>query len=164
MERTIKIDDKHSVRLNNNLAWMMIYREQTGKDVMADLYPVLDTVLALAWGVLQQMEGEKITLTGLKSVDRETLEDVVATAAGFEMTTLIDITWALAKCADDDIEEPKVWIRQFEVFPLDTILPEVFNLILEGSLNSKNLKRLRQLRESLRPASMESSSQDSPEA
>ena len=48
----------------------------------------------------------------------------------------------MAKAADDDIEEPRTWVRQFETFPLDVIAPAVLELAVRGLLSGKNSTRL----------------------
>ena len=84
---------------------------------------------------------------------------------GFEFTDLICITWALAKCADEDIPAPREWVAQFDTFPVDVIAPEVFSLIFKGVVSSKNLKRLEDLKKRIQPSSIstQSSSPDSSE-
>jgi hypothetical protein len=81
--------------------------------------------------------------------------------------TIINVTWAMAKAADEDIEPPKRWVRQFEEFPLDVIVPAVYELVLKGFVSSKNLKRLKKASASLRnlqpSLSTTSSSPDSSE-
>ena len=73
----------------------------------------------------------------------------------------------MAKAADETIEPPKQWVRKFEIFPLDVIGPEVFQMVLKGFISSKNLKRLKTAGESLKNLqplhSTISSSQDSNE-
>jgi hypothetical protein len=64
--------------------------------------------------------------------------------------TIINVTWAMAKAADEDIEPPKRWVRQFEEFPLDVVVPAVYELVLKGFVSSKNLKRLKKVSASLR--------------
>ena len=64
--------------------------------------------------------------------------------------TIINVTWAMAKAADENIDPPKRWVRQFETFPLDVIVPAVYELIFKGFVSSKNLKRLKNLGASLK--------------
>ena len=79
----------------------------------------------------------------------------------------INITWALAKNADDSIPEPKIWVKQFDEFPVDVVGPEVVKLIFKGMVSSKNLKRLDRIAKAVRPkkksTSTPSRSQDSKE-
>ena len=68
--------------------------------------------------------------------------DAVAHLSGLEFVEIINITWALAKCADESIPEPKKWVRQFDEFPVDEIAPELFDIVTKGVISSKNLKSL----------------------
>jgi hypothetical protein len=63
---------------------------------------------------------------------------------------IINVTWAMAKAADENIEPPKRWVRQFEEFPLDVVFPAVYDLVVKGFVSSKNLKRLKKLGASLK--------------
>jgi hypothetical protein len=80
---------------------------------------------------------------------------------------VVNVTWAMAKTADENIEPPKQWVRQFDSFPLDVIIPNVYELIMKGFASSKNLKRLKEIGASLKKLQpspqMTSSSQDSNE-
>lgn len=57
----------------------------------------------------------------------------------------------MAKAADEDIEEPREWVKQFNTFPLDVILPQVFTMVTQGMLSTKNWKRLQAAIKSLKP-------------
>ncbi len=63
---------------------------------------------------------------------------------------VINVTWAMAKAADESIDPPKRWVRQFDAFPLDVIGPAIFDMVLKGFVSSKNLKRLKGIGESLK--------------
>ena len=81
---------------------------------------------------------------------------------------IVNVTWSMAKAADESIEPPKKWVRQFEEFPLDIVGPAVFDLIMKGFVSSKNLKRLKKIGSDLKNLqpkshSMTSSSPDSNE-
>ena len=62
------------------------------------------------------------------------------------------VTWALAKNADPEIPEPKKWVKQFDTFYLDEIVPEVYGMILKGFASSKNLQRLEEIKQTLMKA------------
>ena len=51
---------------------------------------------------------------------------------------------------NENIEPPKRWVRQFETFPLDVIVPSVYELIFKGFVSSKNLQRLKSIGASLK--------------
>ena len=57
----------------------------------------------------------------------------------------------MAKEVDEDIPEPKIWIREFEIFPLDEIVPKVADLIFRGLVSTKNQKRLETMIKDLQP-------------
>ena len=166
MEKTIKIGKK-SVKLNNNVSWAMVYRDQFGRDIIPTIMPLFASALDIISGIINETgKTDDIELTDLaKLADGDSLLNAAIHLGGFEFTDLICITWALAKCADEDIPAPREWIEQFETFPVDVVAPEVFSLIFKGVVSSKNLKRLEDLKKRIQPTSIstQSSSPDSKE-
>ena len=166
MEKTIKIGKK-SVKLNNNVSWAIVYRDQFGRDIIPTIMPLFASALDIISGIINETgKTEDIELTDLaKLADGDSLLNAAIHLGGFEFTDLICITWALAKCADEDIPAPREWIEQFETFPVDVVAPEVFSLIFKGVVSSKNLKRLEDLKKRIQPTSIStlSSSPDSKE-
>ena len=166
MEKTIKIGKK-SVRLNNNVSWAIVYRDQFGRDIIPTIMPLFASALDIISGIINETgKTDDIELTDLaKLADGDSLINAAIHLGGFEFTDLICITWALAKCADEDIPAPREWIAQFNSFPIDVIAPEVFTLIFKGVVSSKNLKRLEDLKKRIQPTSIstQSSSPDSNE-
>lgn len=166
MEKTIKIGKK-SVKLNNNVSWAIVYRDQFGRDIIPTIMPLFASALDIISGIINETgKTDDIELTDLaKLADGDSLLNAAIHLGGFEFTDLICITWALAKCADEDIPEPREWIKQFETFPVDIVAPEVFSLIFKGVVSSKNLKRLEDLKKRIQPTSIstQSSSPDSNE-
>lgn len=169
MEKTIKIG-KQEVRLSNNFSWAMIYRDQFGHDILSTLTPMMAAALDVASGIISEASNNgKIEFTDFISVlDGDKFIDAVIHMSGFESVEIAYITWAMAKACDDDIPDPKTWIRSFDVFPLDVIVPEVFSLALKGLATSKNLKRLKDLKKQIKvvqptSTSTQSSSPDSNE-
>lgn len=152
MEKTIKIG-KVPVRLNNNIGWSMAYRDQFGQDIIPVIMPMLAGALDIITGLLNSTEKpEEIKgIDILKQVDGDTLIDAMAHLSALEFVDLINITWALAKCADDEIPEPKEWVKQFESFPVDVVAPAVFELIGKGLISSKNWRRLNEAKEKVQP-------------
>ena len=77
--------------------------------------------------------------------------DIMLPMAGVEFVDLfVNVIWAMAKAADETIAPPKRWVRQFDEFPVDVILPEVFGMVISGFVSSKNRDRLKNLAESVR--------------
>ena len=168
MEKIIKIG-KQEVRLNNNVAWTMEYRDQFGKDILPAVMPLLasmiegmSTIMADASG-----DGELTTSNIAEALEGRTMEVLLPMFQAEFVDLVINVTWAMAKTADESIEPPKRWVRQFDEFPLDVIGPAIFDMVLKGFVSSKNLKRLKKIGnelKNLQPShSMTSSSLDSNE-
>lgn len=152
MIKTIKIKGKE-IKLDNNIGWTMIFRDQFGRDIIPAIMPMLAGALDIVSGFVSEA-GEKKELnieTIAKLADGDALINAMIHIGGFEFVDFIDITWSMAKNADDDIPEPKEWIRQFDEFPLDVVAPEVIKLIFKGMISSKNLKRLDDLVKTVQP-------------
>lgn len=164
MEKTIKIDKK-SVRLSNNLGWVMEYRDQFNHDIIPTLMPMLAAVLDVLGGVVETVgKTKEVGFDDLiKAVNSDKMLDALIHMSGLEFVELINIIWAMAKAADESIPEPREWVRQFNSFPLDDITPVVFRLIVEGVMSSKNVKRLEGLIKALQPTKSGSTSSSSPE-
>lgn len=140
MKKTIKLYKDCELTLSNNAGWLYEYREQFGHDIVPDIMPIISAVFK-ALKELSTQNGKPVTEV-IKSLDGDVIEDALIELAGLQSVDLINIVWAMAKCADDEIDEPRKWIRQFETFPLDVIVPKVWSLVLEGFVSSKNLKSL----------------------
>ena len=158
MVKTIEIGGKE-VRLDNNIGWTMIYRDQFGRDIVPTLIPMAAAALDIVAGLVGQAgkDGEVTAADLAALVDGETFINTMMHLSGAEFVDFINITWSMAKVCDDQIPEPSRWVRQFDTFFIDDIGPAVIKLILDGILSSKNRERLKSLRGALRPI-MESSS------
>lgn len=167
MEKIIKIGE-HEVKLNNNVAWTMEYRDQFGKDIIPALMPVLASMIEGVSSLIAEAGADRIEIESLATAIEGRSMDILLPMFQVEFVdTIINVTWAMAKAADENIEPPKRWVRQFETFPLDVIVPSVYELIFKGFVSSKNLQRLKSIGASLKnlqPShSMTLSSQDSNE-
>lgn len=150
MEKTIKIDGKE-VTLNNNAAWCMEYKDQFGRDILPALLPVIASAVEGVASVLADKDDNSIGVKDLaQAIEGRSMEILLPMLQVEFNDVIIGVTWALAKCADENIQEPKRWIRQFDTFPLDIIVPEVYDLVISGFTSSKNLKRLENIKESLK--------------
>ena len=144
--KTINVGNKE-VRLSNNIGWTIIYRDQFGHDIVSSLTPVMASMMDLVSGFLSEFkQGEEINAYDvLKNVDGDVLMDAVVHLSGVELVDIINIIWAMAKAADDSIAEPRIWIQQFDEFPLDVIVPEAVKLAFNCMVSRKNLQRLTSL-------------------
>lgn len=141
MIKTIKISKEKDLKISNNLAWAMIYKSQFGHDIVPDIMPIVSAITKLL-GELGKMAGKDMAEV-LKDLDGDTIQSALIELCALQFTDFINLTWAMAKANDDDIEAPDKWVRQFDQFPVDIIAPAVFDLLLKGLVSSKNLKSLR---------------------
>lgn len=168
MEKIIKIGNQE-VRLDNNVAWTMEYRDQFGKDIVPVLMPILASILEGASTFISESKDGVISMGDIADAIQGRAFDVLLPLYQIEFVdTIINVTWAMAKAADETILPPKQWVRQFDEFPLDVVAPTVYELVLKGFVSSKNLTRLKALGKTtlkeLQPShSMTSSSPDSKE-
>ena len=166
MEKIVKIGNQE-VKLNNNMAWTMEYRDQFGKDILPALMPLVASMLESAAAIYAGKSGELTFADILESLEGRTMEIFLPLFQAEFVDLIVNVTWAMAKAADESIAPPRQWVRQFDSFPLDVVGPAVFDMVLKGFVSSKNLKRLKKIGESLKSLqpshSMSSSSQDSNE-
>ena len=169
MEKIIKIG-KQEVRLNNNVSWTMEYRDQFGKDILPTIMPIVASAIEGVSTVAAEADSNgELTISSIARSLEGRMVDVLLPMFQAEFVDLVvNVTWAMAKAADETIDPPKKWVREFDEFPLDVIGPAVFDMVLKGFVSSKNLERLKKIRVSikaLQPASNSttSSSQDSNE-
>lgn len=149
MEKIIKIG-KQEVRLNNNVAWAMEYRDQFGKDIVPAIMPLLASMVEGVSTVMAEA-GEELSVSSISEAIQGRALDVLLPMFQVEFVDLvINVTWAMAKAANEEVAPPKQWVRQFESFPLDVIGPAVLDMVLKGFVSSKNLKRLKGIGESLK--------------
>lgn len=168
MEKVIKIG-KQEVRLNNNVAWTMEYRDQFGKDIVPALMPVIASMIEGVSTVLSDTGKTEVSAADIaEALQGKTMEIMLPLFQVEFVDVIINVTWAMAKASDESIAPPKQWVKQFDEFPLDVIAPAVYELVVKGFVSSKNLKRLKNMKKSLtnlQPShSTTSSSQDSKEA
>ena len=152
MLKTITINTKNKIKLDNNIGWALIYRDQFNHDILPDIMPIISAVMDFMINTLQK---EKAETAGdfLKNIDVDEIEDALIRLSGLEVTTLINITWAMAKLADDDIPEPLEWVKGYDTFPIDTVAPALFSILAQGMVSTKNLKRLQDTITNLKPKS-----------
>lgn len=143
MKKTITIDEKNTLTLSNNVGWLLAYRDQFGVDIVPALVPVLNAIIEIYAEVVKQTGDLKTAADIFAKLDAATIQAAVVELAGVQVTDLVNIVWAMAKAADDGIDEPRAWVRQFDTFPLDVIAPAVLELAVSGLVSSKNSQRLR---------------------
>ena len=151
MEKIIKIG-KQEVRLNNNVAWTMEYRDQFGKDILPAVMPLLASMIEGMSTIMADAgrDGDLTTSNIAEALEGRTMDVLLPMFQAEFVDLIVNVTWAMAKAADENIEPPKRWVRQFEEFPLDVVGPAVYDLVLKGFVSSKNLRRLKKIGNELR--------------
>ena len=147
MIKEINISENQKIKLNASLGWVLRYRAQFGHDILPDLLPMLESGLVLVGGAMEE-SGE---LEWRKLLEFDTVSSAMISFAGAEFTTALNIIWAMAKNADDSIPAPFEWANQFENFPLDKIVPEVLDAVINTVVSEKNRKRLGALKKKIQP-------------
>lgn len=148
MIQSIKINKNQSVELNGSAGWFLIYRENFGHDILPDIMPVIESGLTMAVNLLQGLNiddnGAVDVSTGelVAQIDNGVLSDLFINLSGLEATTALQIIWAMAKNADDNIPPLRDYLNQFDVFPLDKIMPKVIRVIIDSTVSAKNARRL----------------------
>jgi hypothetical protein len=130
--------------------------------------PILASIIEGVSTIVSESGGSEISVTDIADAVQGRAMEVLLPMFQVEFVdTIVNVTWAMAKAADESVDPPKKWVRQFEEFPLDVVGPAIFDLMLKGFVSSKNLLRLKKVGESLRDLqpsrSTKSSSPDSNE-
>lgn len=161
MIRKITLNENQSIELSGSVGWFMIYKERFGHDILPDIMPLIESGLTLAIRVMQEGgDGQDI----IDRIDDEILTDAFLNLSGLELTTILQIIWAMAKQCDKSIGSPDEFYDQFETFPFDLVVPEAINLIINSTISSKNVKSLSVMLEGAKQShSTKSSSQASTE-
>lgn len=142
MKKTITIDEENTLTLSNNVGWLLAYRDQFGVDIVPALVPVLNAVIEIYAEIAKQTGDLKTAADIFTKIDTATIQGAILELSGVQITDLVNVVWAMAKSADDTIDEPRTWVRQFETFPLDVIAPAVLELAVRGLISGKNSTRL----------------------
>ena len=144
MKKLVKINNDQSVELNGSLGWLYVYREQFGRDILPDIMPIIESGLSTAVKIMQSAEGQEILTQAefVGALDDQVLSDIFINLSGLELTTVLNIVWAMVKNANDQVSSPELYFNQFDRLPLDKILPTIIRMIIDSSISSKNVKSL----------------------
>lgn len=141
MVKTIKIDKDTSLTLSNNLGWVINYKNQFGHDILPDVMPIISAITRVIGEIAQSNSTDAYEM--IRTLDKDALQDALIELCSIQFVDFLHLVWALAKANDKSIEDPDIWVEQFDSFPIDVIAPAVFELLTKGLVSSKNLKSLR---------------------
>lgn len=151
MEKIIEISGV-PVKFSNNVGWTIEYRDQFGKDVLETMMPVITTTVETAAAIINENgSANNIKLIDITQAIEGRAMDLMLPLSqlGF-VDTIVNVAWAMAKAADETIDPPKQWVRQFDNFYVDEIAPEIWKLASVGLASSKNRSRLANLLKGIR--------------
>lgn len=142
MIKTVQFEG-HSLEINTSGGWFFVYKDYFGHDILPDILPALESMLQMAVSIAGKVSpGETDVKDILKALDEDTLEEVFMRMAGAEITTVMQIVWAMAKNADTGVESPREFFNRYDAMPWDEVGQEVFKALLESNVSSKNVKSL----------------------
>ena len=147
MKKTIKLNSKEKIKIDTSWNWAYIYMDYFGHDIIPDLIPVIDTFIE--------------TFTRLLNGAQTDEDEISDKLYGLEATTVTNVVWALAKNADEEIPDVREWLKGFDRFPLDIILPEVLETLADTMMSSKKAELLRETLTALASQFIQSASQHS---
>lgn len=156
-------EEERALVLDNTFTWMVYYKEAFGRDIVPDLAPILNSVIKAFFAVFSAVDVDKVVKIAtskqknkteadrtsaimnevLQKVDPDDITGVIIEATAIESVTFLQIMWALAKCADDSIDEFFEWTKTTSGMTPDFLVSEVFDLVLKGWITENPLvKRL----------------------
>ena len=147
MIRTIVLND-HPIELDSSLGWLYIYQRQFGHDILPDIMPLAEAVIAGLGDVLTavtEKDGEKTMLVddALQLMKSDTIVEMFIKLAGMELTTLLNIFWAMVKNKDPYLPDPQKFVNSFDRLPLvDELAPALLYIVIDSSTSSKNSESL----------------------
>lgn len=156
-------EEERALILDNTFTWMVYYKEAFGRDIVPDLAPILNSVIKAFFAVFSAVDVNKVVKIAtskqknkteadrtsaimnevVQKVDPDDITGVIIEATAIESVTFLQIMWALAKCADDSIDEFFEWTKTTSGMTPDFLVSEVFDLVLKGWITENPLvKRL----------------------
>lgn len=156
-------EEERALVLDNTFTWMVYYKESFGRDIVPDLAPILNSVIKAFFAVFSAVDVDKVVKIAtskqknkteadrtsaimnevVHKVDPDDITGVIIEATAIESVTFLQIMWALAKCADDSIDEFFEWTKTTSGMTPDFLVSEVFDLVLKGWITENPLvKRL----------------------
>ena len=165
MIKTVQFEG-HSLEIDTSGGWFFVYREYFGHDILPDIMPALESALQMAVDVIGRVDTEELDAKAvINALGEDTLEEMFFKMAGAEITTILQIFWAMAKNRDNSIPQPREFYNQFDCFPWDEVGPLLMKALLDSNISSKNVKSLLENLKKSRNQSIstKSSSQESTE-
>lgn len=143
MIRTLVLNDR-PIELDSSLGWLYIYQRQFGHDILPDIMPLAEAVIAGMGDVLSaiadQGDSKKMAVDdALRLMNSDSIINMFIKLSGMELTTLLNIFWAMVKNKDPQTPDPIRFVNSFDRLPLaDELAPALFYIIVDVGMSSKN--------------------------
>lgn len=147
MIRTLVLDNQ-PVELDSSMGWLYTYQRQFGHDILPDIMPLIESVVAGLGDMLDAVASSD----GMKDLSAEealglmnsdNIVDMFIKLSGMELTTILNILWAMVKNGDPKTPDPQTFANSFDRMPLiDELAPALLYIILDSSASSKNAESL----------------------
>lgn len=148
MKRSLILNE-HPIEIDSSMGWLYIYQRQFGHDVLPDIMPLAEAVIVGMGDIFTAMAdngdgGATISAEkALELMDSDNIVDMFIKMSGMELTTLLNIFWAMAKNGDPATPAPEKFVNSFDRLPLfDELAPALFYIVIDSSASSKNASSL----------------------
>lgn len=149
MKKVIELNESHSIELDASVGWLIVYRSNFGHDILPDIMPIIESFMGIAVEILQKSTAKnnkkknEISISEIMSIlDDDMVSDIFINLSALETITILQIIWSMAKKADKSILSFEEYFDQFDLFPMDMVIPEAIKLIIESSISSKKATSL----------------------
>lgn len=113
MEKTVDIGGKE-VFLKSSAMTPVIYRDAFGRDI----FKAQSSIFALA-------------------------NKNIETAQNVDSVGIMEITWAMARTADENTPEFLVWLDTLEAFPIFDVLKDIVELVMQNMTTTSRIKNVK---------------------
>jgi hypothetical protein len=134
MRRTIKYDKNgNSFTVDAALSWMIIFRNEFGKDPVEIIAPALQSLSVF----YKNLSGQYI-----ESEEATEIDMLTETLYEFGAADLLCMIWALAKNADENIPPVDEWYKQMKTFDLQSVTEEIIEIMILSTTTRKKARAL----------------------
>lgn len=149
-------NEEKPVEIDTSMGWFLVYRETFGRDILPDILPIIEAASLAAIDILDEADGKTPSVkTIIEAFRNGALIDALAVASSLEITTLLQIVWAMQKNADRMTPGFNEWAKGIEYFPVDELAPVLFFSMVDSMVSLKNARRLKKRIEEARSGKAE---------
>ena len=91
--KQITINENCKINMDSSIGWLLIYRENFGRDILPDILPMISAAIDLIAGGIDE-RGEVTIASLVENMDSDTVANAMIQLSGLEITTVINVVWA----------------------------------------------------------------------